>query len=222
MDTKIVACKTIEDELLYAMNKVNITYPVEWVESGLHVTPKKLNARLSEVLCQIKAQRVLVALGFCGNSVLGIKAGDFEMIMPRADDCISLLIGSVKERLRISSEHAAYFLTDGWLRGELNVWGEYLHTKEKYGKEIADSIMEMMLGNYRTLGLLDCGVGSIEELTETTKEIADTLNLKQEVIPASLLWVESFLTGPWSDEYYIIKKPFEEINDKDLIIYDVL
>ena len=221
MKTIIVACETIEDELRFAMDKVNVSYPVKWLESGLHIIPKKLNAALSEILADIKAERVLVALGFCGNSILGIKAGNYEMIIPRADDCISILLGSVKERLRVSSEYAAYFLTEGWLRGERTIWVEYQHLLEKYGEEMADSLMEMMIGNYRTLGLLDCGVGSIEELVESTKEIADALKLKQEIIPAALSWLELFLTGPWSNDNFIIKQPYEEIVEKDLVIYDM-
>lgn len=218
MKTVIAACKTLEDELNFAIHKTGITYPVEWIESGLHNTPKKLNARISELLCRINAERVLLVMGFCGNSIQGIKAGNFELIVPRVDDCISLLIGSLKKRSDVSREYAAYFLTDGWMRGERNLWVEYQYAVHKYGEDEAKNIAELMYGHYRTLGILDVGVNPINPLIESTKIIADTLNLEQKVIPASVSYIEQLLTGPWPEDKFIVKAPEEEITDIDLTI----
>jgi hypothetical protein len=218
MNTVIVACKTLEAELRYAMEKTGINYTVEWIESGLHNTPKLLTERLQVIFNGIASRRVLVAMGFCGNSVQGVTAGSFELIMPRADDCISILLGSVKARTDISVKHAAYFLTDGWLRGERNLWTEYLYTVDKYGEEEAESIAKMMFANYRTLGLLDSGAESIEQLIEKTKIIAETLGLEQAVFPATTTYLEELLTGPWDESRFLIKAPGETVTSKDLLL----
>ena len=216
MKTVIVACRTLEAELRFAMKKTGIGYPVNWMESGLHNVPKELNTRLQSTLDAIIAQRVLIVLGFCGNSIKGIKTGGFEMIIPRVDDCISLLLGSADIRANISAKHAAYFLTEGWLRGERNLWVEYMHALEKYGEEEAQEIAEMMYGHYRTLCLLDNGVEPIEALTEKTKIIAETLGLDQMVIPASISYIENLLTGPWPEDRFLVKTPWESITAEDL------
>ena len=67
MRTVIIACKTLEDELNHAIKSTGVAYPVHWIESGLHNYPKKLNTRISELLDRIEADRVLMALGFCGK-----------------------------------------------------------------------------------------------------------------------------------------------------------
>jgi len=139
------------------MKKTPVSYPVIWVEGELHNTPSKLTARLSEVLDQVDAQRVLMLFGFCGNAVLGIRAKNFEMIIPRVDDCISLLFGSVKKRAAISAEYAAFFITEGWLHVKGNIWEEYLTSVETYGEEVAHYIMNAQFGHYRTLGVPDVG-----------------------------------------------------------------
>ena len=216
MQTTIVACKTLEDELNLAMSKAGVTYPIEWIESGLHNYPKKLNQRLIECLESIKSDRVLMAFGYCGNSILGIAAGNFELIIPRVDDCISLLIGSNRERAMASAQYSAYYLTEGWLRGERNLWVEYQYTVDKYGEEQARGIADMMYGHYRTLGLLDTGCKPIEPFIESTKIIAETLMLEQKVIPASVSYIEQLLTGPWQDDKYIVKAPGEKITASDL------
>ena len=217
MKTKIIACKTIEDEIICASSQAGVEYPVVWLESGLHNNPKDLNARLQSELNEIDADRVLLAFGFCGNALLGLETGDYTTVIPRADDCISLLIGSNKERSKISAEYAAYFLTDGWMRGERNIWVEYQHSLEKYGQELTDMIMEKMFGHYRTLGLLDSGVIPIEALMESTRVIADTLSLEQKVIPATLSFVGQLLTGPWERDKFIVKPPHTTVTADDML-----
>ena len=216
MNTVIVACKTLENELNLAISKTGVSYPIVWIESGLHNVPKKLHARLQEVLDSIQADRVLAVLGFCGNSVQGIKTGSFELIIPRVDDCISLLIGSMKERTDISNEYSAYFLTDGWMRGERNLWVEYQYAIKKYGEEQAKSIAKMMYGHYRTLALLDSGATPIAELIAQTEIIAQTLSLEQKVFPASIAYIEQLLTGPWPEEKFVVKGPGQTIISEDL------
>jgi len=216
LKTAIVACKTLEAELLFTMGKAGVSYPVEWIESGLHYTPDKLTEKLQEILDNTEAQRVLVVLGFCGNSVQGIRAGGFELIIPRVDDCISLLLGSVKSRAEVSGKYAAYFLTEGWMRGKRNMWEEYQDTLRKYGEEQARYVAEMMYRHYRTLCLLDSGVEPIIPLIDKTKIIADTLGLKQQVIPATVDYIEKLLTGPWEESKFLIKPPGETITAEDL------
>jgi len=216
LKTVIVSCKTLELELEAATNALDINYPILWLESGLHSVPKKLKSRLQEILDDIQADRVLLVMGFCGNSVQDITAGDFELIIPRVDDCISLLIGSVEKRMTISGQYDAYFLTEGWLRGERNLWVEHQYAVEKFGEEQAKEIGDAMYGHYRTLGLLDSGVSPIEHLVSKTEIIADTLNLKQQVIPASTTYIKQLLTGPWPEENFLIKAPQHTIKLEDL------
>ena len=216
MKTAVIACKTIEDELNYAMSRTGCSYPVVWLESGLHNVPQKLQTAVQEALDSLDAHRVLLAMGFCGNAMAGVKSGRAELILPRVDDCISLLLGSVKRRLAITDEYAAYFFTEGWLRGERNIWVEHRHMLEKYGEEITEELEKSMFGHYRTLGLLDCGEKPVAPLVENTKMIAEALHLEQRVIPASVDYLAELLTGPWSAERFITVPPEREITAAEL------
>jgi len=203
MKTVILACRTLEDELRAALQDCGRDYEIVWLESGLHNAPQKLTERLQEELDKIEAERVLLAMGFCGNAVAGIH-GNFEIILPRVDDCISLLLGSVARRMEIAREHAAYFFTEGWLRGERNIIVEYEHALSRYGEETTREIMEMMYADYRTLAVLNCGVGSPAGLLQQTKEIAQRLHLEQREITGTLAYLEELITGPWPKERFIV------------------
>ncbi len=218
MNTAVIACKTMEDELNYAMERTGSSYPVFWLEQGLHNVPQQLCSAVQAALDSADAGRVLLAMGFCGNSLRGLRVPAVELIIPRVDDCISLLLGSVKRRLEISREYSAYFFTEGWLRGERNIWVEHQHMLETYGEELTEELEKSMFGHYRTLGLLDCGIKPVEPLVEGTKMIAEGLHLTQQVIPASARYLEDLLTGPWPAERFLTVRGETTITDDDMLL----
>ncbi len=218
MNPAIIACKTIEDELRHAMAHTGTDWPVVWLEQGLHNVPDMLRSALQTALNDVGAQRVLLAMGFCGNAIRGVEVPVAELIIPRVDDCISLLLGSVQRRLEVSREHAAYFFTEGWLRGERNIWVEHLHMLEEYGEELTEELEKDMFGHYKTLGLLDCGIKPMDELIQGTKMIADGLHLTQQVIPATTRYLADLLTGPWTPERFLIMRAGEAITEDKLTL----
>ena len=218
MKTAVIACKTIEDELNYAMERTGCAYPVFWLEQGLHNVPQKLCEAVQSALDAAGAERVLLAMGFCGNALRGVRVSAGELIVPRVDDCISLLLGSVKRRLEVSREHAAYFFTEGWLRGERNIWVEHQHMLETYGEELTEELEKSMFGHYKTLGLLDCGIAPIEPLIAGTKMIAEGLHLEQKVIPATTQYLCDLLTGPWPPERFLTLRAGQTIGEDDLTL----
>ena len=205
MHSIVIACNTIADEFKYVMREVQSINPVIWIESGLHKYPDKLKDSLQEQLDKISGvDRVLLGFGLCGNAICGLKARDFSIIVPRVDDCISLLIGSMEIRKNYS-DRGTYFLTKGWLDHEMNIWEEYKYTVNKYGKELADSIYKRLLNNYKNLCLIDNGTFNAKELSKTTKFIADKLGLIHDIIPGNLNYIKKLLEGPYDNDFIEIK-----------------
>ena len=220
MDTEIICCKTIEMELQAAMAAAGIEIPCRWIESGLHNPPARLTARLQAELDAVPSGvgRVLLGFAFCGNAIAGLRSGDFELIVPRADDCITLLLGSYKRRQQIMKEAPAYFLTEGWLRGERNIWAEYQHTLQRYGEARARRIFRAMLANYRRLIFVDSGVSDLSALLPETERIAAALELHPEVAGGTLGFLTTLLTGPWDDAHFLVVPPHTKIEENDLTI----
>lgn len=207
-ETKILACETLKAELMRVMREENCDYPIIWIESGLHDVPKKLHRRLQEEIDKVTdCSRLILFFGRCGNAVEGLRAGDFEMIVPKLADCISLLWGSDEERNKFGTENAAYYLTEGWMRGERNIWVTYVQMVEKYGQETADEIAGIMYNHYRTLALLDSGTEPIEHLYEETEPIEEKLHLKRRIVPVRLDLLHTLLKGPWDEKYFDIVEP---------------
>lgn len=213
--TVIVACRTLERELTRAMEECRCIFDVVYIESGLHERPKKLTKTLQETLDKIDADRVLLCLGQCGNALYGIRAGRFQMVSPKVDDCLSLLIGDTREKNRLSVRDGAFFMTMGWLQGEMTVDKEYARMVKRYGEDTAEQVLKTMYAHYHTMGLLDSGVDDMEELREATYPMAELLGLQQRLYPASLAFIRTLLTGPWDAGRFIVKAPGEIVTAAD-------
>lgn len=221
MATELLYCETLENELQAAIQACSFQGTTRKVESGLHNTPEKLTRRLQEELDRTAPEisRVLLGFAFCGNALAGVRTGNFELIIPRADDCITLLLGSYRRRMQIQNESAAYFLTEGWMKGEKNIWREYCHTVERYGEKRADAIFRMMLAHYHRLLVVDCGVSDMEKLRAQTEKVAAGLKLQHEIIPGTLDFLTRLLCGPWDEADFLVIPPQTEILRSDLTLH---
>lgn len=210
--TVIICCRTIKEELDDAIRSVGCGFPVLWIESGLHNVPRKLHKVLQETTDQAEragAERILLAMGFCGNSLENLRTEHAELILPRADDCITLLLGSFRRRQQIQNEAGTYFMTKGWIDGERNIMREYEYTIDKYGQELGEEIFGMMFGNYRRIGILDTGCYDMGPVLAETERIADTLQLAWERFEGSNAYLKNLLTGPWDADSFVTLQPGE-------------
>ena len=207
-----VVCETLRDEYELACVNTGCVYETRWVKSGLHNYPEKLREALqSELDNIIDADRVLLCFGYCGNSVFGLQTRNFELIMPKTDDCISLLLTPVSDDIKGNLPKASYFLTAGWLRGERSIYDEYTHAVARYGKKRGDRVMSVMLANYENLLLLDTGCFDMESAAAESSFIAKELGLRFDIFPASINYIEKLLTGPYSSDSFIITKPNSQV-----------
>lgn len=215
MQTIVVACQTLRDELSLAIKECGVNYPVIYIESGLHNKPELLHRRVQDQLNMIdNVDVILMAFGYCGNSMLEIQSSRFKIVIPRVDDCISLLLGSVEVRRR-TSQGGTYYLTKGWLDSERNIIGEYEHCVAKYGEKRALRITKTMLAHYKRLMLINTGAYSVKKIMVQTQKFADRLNLHHEIIMGSPRLLHKLLVGSW-DKEFIVLEPGQKLTFSDI------
>ena len=208
----IVACHALEAEINHLQETTGIVRRVIWVDRGLHNFPDQLKAAIQEVFDSIEdAHTVLMGYGNCGNALQGVTTGDFTAIIPNVDDCISILLGSKAARQEYSAEHAAFFLTEGWMDADHSIVQEYNYSVNKYGQEMADNITSMIYAHYRTMAYLDTGLYDIEALMDTTRHLCEVCEMKQIIEPVSIEYVEHLLTGPWDNDRFLHVAPHSKI-----------
>lgn len=159
MRTCIISCDVVRRELEQVCAELGCTLPVFWTGSGLHNYPARLCERLQEMIEGEAAafDRILLATGFCGDSFCGLETRHTELIIPRTDDCISLLLGSAENRGKLTEHCGTYFLTEGWLDSDKSIFAEYRHTVERYGEARAKRVFGVMFAHYERVAVIDTG-----------------------------------------------------------------
>ncbi|SMC33506.1 DUF1638 domain-containing protein [Sporomusa malonica] len=215
MQTVLLACQTMKDEIELAMQQASITYPVIYFESGLHNTPELLRQKIQEQLNTLDtADVILMAFGCCGNGLVGLQASHAKIVIPRIDDCISLLLGSSAARRAVPNEVSTYFVTKGWLDPEGNIMWSYRPWVERYGEQKALRLVKKMLNNYTRFLIIDTGAYTIDRVVFNIQKISEELNMHYEITPGSLRLLHKLLTGPW-DKEFILLNPGQETSLHD-------
>lgn len=210
--TIVIACSTIRPELQAMMESCGCEYPVIFMDAQLHDRPDDLRKAVQEQLDKLTdVDRVLLPFGYCGGTTVGLRSGNFEMILPKSDDCITLFLGSRENRKAVPDERYTFFLTQGWLDSERNILKEYDRLCEKYNQRRADRVMQAMYQHYHTIGLVDSGLFPLEPQTEISGKIADLLHLDHKVLPGTGSLLQKLLCGPYDDGTLLRIGPKEEV-----------
>ncbi|MCR1839622.1 DUF1638 domain-containing protein [Murimonas intestini] len=202
--TVIIACSVLQDELDMVFEELGYSFPCIWIPQGLHNTPELLREKLQEILDSIShAGRIILCMGYCGNAVLGLKNGSCELVMPKVEDCITLLLGSQERRRKMTEEEGTYFLTKGWIQGGRTIWNEYEHLKMRCGAVRAVRLLREMMKNYSRLVILDTGAYKISEVRGEAEKTADILALRCQTAEGTVEYLKELVSGPWPEQRFL-------------------
>ena len=180
MRLKCLGCDALARPIYLCAAQSPHAVDVTLLRLGLHQDPDDLRDRLQAAIDEANGQgydAIVLAYGLCGKSTAGLIARDVPMVMVRAHDCITIFLGG---RGRYKAEFdrcpgtywyaqdyierredtgTALSLGSGIDADVASVYDEYV---EKYGKDNADYLMEVMgawQDHYQRAVFIDMGVG---------------------------------------------------------------
>lgn len=206
MKVTAIACKTIEDEVNKAVENSGGSFKIHWIESGLHYHPEKLKNTLQECIDKISDSKyILLLFGLCGNALLGLESKTATLVIPKVDDCISLMLGGNDQRKCLETTSRAYYLTKGWLRYDINIWHEYKRSIDLYGIEVTHKIFQDMLKHYTHIAVIDTGAYDTGTFVNETNLIADEFGLEHKVIKGEMSYLSAALDEKWDNRFALIE-----------------
>lgn len=209
----VIACRVMEPEL-EALRKDLRDVEVCYLEQSLHRTPQNMASRIQEVLDQIPvdAQKVILGYGLCSNGIVGVVAPPQGLIVPKAHDCIALLMGSLQAYKRAFRERpGTYYLTPGWVAQGKDPLGILQEYTEKYGEETARWVIDEELKHYTHIALIDTGIGDLEELRKRGRENARVFKKEYTEIKGDMAYLMKLVQGPYTREDFFFFSPGEKI-----------
>ena len=201
--TKILACETVLKEMLPLLPQ---ECEYRTFESGLHLSPDKLRNALQDLIEEVteEADVIILAFGLCSNAVIGLKARESTLVIPRIDDCIGIFLGSrdnYKEHLR--QEPGTYFLSKGWIEAGITPLDEFKEMAARLGTERAERFQGAMIKNYTRLAYIDMGHDNQESYYDFARKTAHRLNLRYEEIKGTTELLEKIIHGPHENGFVI-------------------
>jgi len=222
---KFVVCSVLKREAYYCAAVSNNIVEVCLMKQGLHNEPDKLRAALMDVLTQtqdVQGNRfdaIIMGYGLCSNGIVGLKS-DIPVIIPRAHDCVTLLLGS-KERYKeyFDSHRGIYWYSSGWIEcspmpGRERVENTRKEYVEKYGEDNADFLMEMeqnWMKEYQWAAFVEWPQLPSEYYRNFTKQCAEYMKWNYDELEGSPSLVQRLIDGNWDEKDFLILNPGQSI-----------
>ncbi len=203
--TILFACRTLESEISAILPP---GVDCEYLEYALHNTPEKLRSQLKEkIAAATDYETILLGYGLCSNSIAGLTSPHQTIVVPRAHDCIMLLLGSrEKYNCQFKEFPGTYYLSRGWLEQEGDPLSSYYRSCEKYGEENARYVIEAEYANYQRIVFIHTP-GATPEDVAYSKSVAEFLQVAFEEMPGSLDIFEKLVSGNWDKREFVINPP---------------
>jgi hypothetical protein len=207
--TKIIACAVVVEELRAKLPPGAVC---ERLDFGLHRSPEVLKAKLQETIDQSTGyDTIVLAYGLCGMAVIGLHSESATLVVPKADDCITLLLGSRQAYLKQQKDNpGSLFLSKGWIEGRITDDSSptpqaFQLMVEKYGEERAKRIQAAMFRHYHRMAFINTNNESnLDAYREEARQRAAHLNLRYEEITGSTAFMEKIANGLWDHEFVVV------------------
>jgi hypothetical protein len=233
---KLIACNVIQRELCAAIaDSPNVIDP-EFLELGLHESPERLRGRLQERIdeaCAASEQAsaaspsdaytaILLGYGLCGNGLAGIQARSIPLVLPRAHDCCTMLLGSRAAFLeKFGSSLSASWSSAGYIErgstyfrasemGRTTGLGlEYEELAAQYGEENARYVWDTMHPAIEEKALRyietpeTAGLGYAASIRAKAAEEGKEFFL----LPGSSRLLRALVAGSWDESEFLLVPP---------------
>ncbi|WP_165907945.1 DUF1638 domain-containing protein [Hydrogenispora ethanolica] len=211
---------------------------LRFLPAGLHERPKILQQLLQKEidtveeyvqlegqspLCRETYQALLLGYGLCSEATVGLRARRIPLVVPRAHDCITILLGSKERHQKLFAENSAnYWYSSGWIERMLPPGPErekQLSEKflQRYGQENLSFLLESeshWQERYCQATLIISQADGVEQnkaYRAYTQNCASHLGWEYREVSSDLTMLTDLLKGAWDPERFLIVQPGSEI-----------
>ena len=180
--TVVITCAVLEDEVAHFTQGLEHIVRVDLMPQGLHNEPDRLRrdlqAAIDKVEAETNAEAIVLGYGLCSRGTEGVRTARAKLVIARAHDCITVLLGSKARYAEyVRQAPGTYWYSPGWNKHHLPP-GEERHRllrqeyEQKYGEDNADFLMETeqhWFSTYDRATYVDMGPGATSEDVEFTQ-----------------------------------------------------
>ncbi len=228
---KLLCCNAFQREMSAAISVSPNLIDPEFLELGLHEKPEELRSRLQGRIDEAEAaaepyDAVLLGYGLCGNGTAGIRSRGRPIVLPRAHDCCTLLLGSRAAFLELfASNFSASWSSAGYIeRGSTYFRSselgmsighglEYGELVAQYGEENARYVWETLHPEAAERELRFIEMPETEGLGYAAAMRAKAAEEGKEflLLRGDSRLLRALLAGNWDEEEFLVVPPGKAI-----------
>jgi len=226
---KLIACNVFQREACWCLSHTPHLVDPVFVELGMHVNPSYLRERLQALIDMedeqdIRHDAILLLYGLCGNAGVGLVSRRTPLVIPRAHDCATVLLGSVARYEEVFGANPSRpFSSLGYLErgmetyrtegGFFGTMGDTYETYvERYGEDNAKFIWQTLhpVREDEPALFIDLPETSTPEAMERARVRleADGAAREWKKEPGNIRMIHQLINGVWPDEEYLQVPPF--------------
>jgi hypothetical protein len=236
---RFLGCEIIYREACLLAARSSNRIDVEFLRKGLHdLQTEDMVARIQQEIDtvdpEIGYEAILLGYARCNDGLVGVRARDLPLVLPRAHDCITFFLGSRDAYQREFDAHpGTYYMTTGWsernapedgelarpaygqtgVMGQLGLSDSYEEMVAKYGRENADFIRETLgdwKKNYTRMLYIEMGVCDETPFIDAARRQAEQRGWSFDRCKGDWSLLKKLFAGKW-DEDFMIVQPGEKI-----------
>ncbi|MGO9861973.1 MAG: DUF1638 domain-containing protein [Terriglobales bacterium] len=216
----LLGCGLLMRELSDAIVRSPHLIEAQFLPAGLHdLGAENMRHRLQAAIDAADPNYDVIVLGYalCGNGLAGLRARRIPLVVPRAHDCITLLMGSrSKFQTYFEANPGVYYRSVGWVEH-----GEELQQQiaglaiacdrnaliERYGESNGQYLFEeytKYLHTYRQLTYIETGLEPDGTFLQRAQAEAAAKNWTFTKLTGDLTLFRRLLSGDWNADFLVV------------------
>ncbi len=223
-----VLLRELSDAIAHSPHLVDAVY----LPTGLHDSGSKLmRQRVQEAIDAGEGKSydaIVLGYALCGTGLAGVCARSIPVVIPRAHDCIALLMGSrQKYQDYFNANPGTYYRSIGWVEREdelkeqvagIGMDSDLDSLIEKYGEDAGRYLYQEISAykrNYTRLTFIRTGLEVNDSFRQRAEAEAVEKGWKFEEFDGSTSLFRRLLSGDWNEDFLVLQPGQKIVSSND-------